>query len=88
MNVADNRRVFFFNCICSTWKRFNLRLTEMLIQFLINLLLLLLLLLLFITFVQIIKYYIPEIWHVSRIYSVAVVLWLQFVGTCNAISHE
>jgi hypothetical protein len=85
MNVADNPR--FFYCVCPMWKSFNLSLTEMLIHFLINVLLLLLLLLLFITFVQGIKNYIPETYYVSRVYSVAVVLWLQFVGTCNAIFH-
>ena len=43
------------------------------------LLLLLLLLSLFITFMQDIYYYIPETNLVSRVYSVAVVLYLQFV---------
>jgi len=70
------------------WKRFSLSLTQMLIHLLRNVLLLLLLLLLFITIVQGIKNYIPETNRVSRVYSVVVVLWLQFVGTCNAISQE
>jgi hypothetical protein len=40
---------------------------------------LLLLLLLFITFMQIVYNYIPETHHVSRVHTLAAILWLQFV---------
>ena len=31
--------------------------------------------------------YIPETNHVSRVYSVAEILYLQFIAKCNVISH-